>query len=237
MQAVVLCASMFFLASADACNSKALDDIVENFSNGPTLDDYMGNAKEFWVEHQNFCVSQKNEDLPTKAYSFGENIEDCKSHCEKDNECSAVEWYEQGWNGDKCFLVYGRFTNPAKQGFNGKQWRDATCHVKIGIRCTAVKEPGCACARNYHCPMSAKWCQDWVGNGKIGYGTCQNHTVCKADCRGCQLGNKCYKTEMRMTELDCRRAGGMYCKEICPKDSSDGYCKRGGYCDQGKCKI
>ena len=87
-----------------------------------------------WIEYDNFCVSQFNEDLLGSPMPAGDaNIEICKSICNKYNStnyCTAIEWYNNGWNGVKCFLILD--DTPASQGFDGTRWRDATCHVKAG---------------------------------------------------------------------------------------------------------
>jgi len=112
-----------------------------------------------WREFDNFCVSQFNEDLLGSPMPAGDaNIEICKSICNKYNStnyCTAIEWYNNGWNGVKCFLILD--DTPASQGFDGTRWRDATCHVKAD------------CDSNKDCPWDRPICLGF--NGKF-YGKC-----------------------------------------------------------------
>jgi len=104
-----------------------------------------------WIEFDNFCVSQFNEDLLGSPMPAGNaNIKNCKSICNgynSTNYCSAIEWYNNGWNGVKCFLILDDI--PASQGFDGTRWRDATCHVKAD---PLPNVPGCWIRYPSGCP-------------------------------------------------------------------------------------
>ena len=88
-----------------------------------------------WIKFDNFCVSQFNEELLRTPMPAGNaNIEECKSICDSYDSmdyCTAIEWYNNGWNGAKCFLILGDI--PALSGFDGPRRQDATCHVKVGM--------------------------------------------------------------------------------------------------------
>jgi len=104
---------------------------------------------EDWIEYDNFCVSQFNKELIASPMPAGDlNIKDCRSICESNYDskyyCTAIEWYENGWNDVKCFLILDDI--PASKGFDGPRRRDATCHVKSD------------CSSNKDCPWYRPIC-------------------------------------------------------------------------------
>jgi len=81
-----------------------------------------------WEVYDNFCVSSSNQDLSQTNWGSGDaSIEVCKSICQSFSDCSAIEWYNSGWDGSKCKLMLG--SNPATHGSSGGRWQDAECHV------------------------------------------------------------------------------------------------------------
>merc|ERR1719512_313081 len=92
-------------------------------------------AKPTWELFQNFCVGspagnagRKDADLPQTAIKSGNvSLDKCKEECLKSTQCTAVEWYELPWSGNKCFHI---LSGKALSGSTGRQWRDAVCYVK-----------------------------------------------------------------------------------------------------------
>ena len=82
-----------------------------------------------WLQYPNYCVSSSNIDLPETPNSAGSvNVETCKSECNKNFKCTAIEWYEGGCCGTKCKLMLGDI--PSTKGYSGPRWEDAVCYVK-----------------------------------------------------------------------------------------------------------
>ena len=82
-----------------------------------------------WKGYDNFCVSSTNQDLPETNNIEGDaSIAKCKEDCSENSKCSAIEWYNSGWNGSKCKWMIG--DTPATQGRHGGRWQDAQCFVK-----------------------------------------------------------------------------------------------------------
>ena len=82
-----------------------------------------------WNEYPNFCVTALYEDLPPTIFPDGdENVIACQSECSQRLKCSAIEWYESGYEGSKCKLIVSE--KPATQGMVKPRWHDAVCYVK-----------------------------------------------------------------------------------------------------------
>ena len=82
-----------------------------------------------WRMYPNFCVSARNQDLPTTFCSAGNwNVDACKSECNRNSKCSAIEWYWWGYGWAHCNLILSDVA--ATKGYPGKRWKDATCYIK-----------------------------------------------------------------------------------------------------------
>ena len=70
-----------------------------------------------------------NEDLNQINHPEGEkSINECRSECNLKPQCSAIEWFESGWDNSKCKLI---LTNtPASTGSTESRLEDASCHIK-----------------------------------------------------------------------------------------------------------
>merc|ERR1719321_370471 len=78
--------------------------------------------------YQNFCVGAGDQDLPQTARGGGNgSLSECQAMCDADGTCSAVEWYEEPWRGNRCFHMLNQ---PVTHGSPTPQWRDAVCYVK-----------------------------------------------------------------------------------------------------------
>jgi len=82
-----------------------------------------------WKVYNNFCVSASDQDVMQTNWANGDaSIDACKAICFSMSDCSAIEWYESGWNGSHCKLVLD--STRATQGSSGARRQDAECHVK-----------------------------------------------------------------------------------------------------------
>lgn len=77
-----------------------------------------------YTRFQNFCVNKAGKDIPQTRWQAGQaSLEACQAECNKNIQCSAVEWYESGWNRSKChLLITGTGSNKAAGGSQGRQW-------------------------------------------------------------------------------------------------------------------
>jgi len=85
-----------------------------------------------WKMFPNYCVSSDGKNMAQTAYPNGNaHIRRCQHHCAMRDNCSAFEWYESEWNGNKCFLMLGtiKSTKGVIDSVHSK-WRDATCSIK-----------------------------------------------------------------------------------------------------------
>lgn len=85
----------------------------------------------------NFCVNSKNKDIQETPMKDGpQDLNTCLMKCamnhEGNNACSAVEYYEKGRNGIKCYLVNQGMSDAKKaaKGSPKKRYLDATCYVR-----------------------------------------------------------------------------------------------------------
>ena len=79
--------------------------------------------------YNNFCVSSSNADLYQTNHAPGDkSVEKCKTECTNKPKCSAIEWYDSGWDGSMCKLMLGDV--PAAKGSSTGRWQDATCYIK-----------------------------------------------------------------------------------------------------------
>lgn len=78
----------------------------------------------------NYCVSATRVDLQQTNHPDGDTSrEACGSDCDKHApQCSAIEWYNGGWEGSKCKLLLD--TRKATQAKEGERWKDAECWVR-----------------------------------------------------------------------------------------------------------
>ena len=85
-----------------------------------------------WNRFPNFCVSASNKDLAHTKHKTGDGkIGKCQSECVLNTKCTAIEWYENGWDSAQCYLILDDV--PAKKGSSSNQWLDAVCYIKPGI--------------------------------------------------------------------------------------------------------
>ena len=90
----------------------------------------------------NFCVDYAQKDLLQTKWSNGQsNREACMQECNAQGEkCSAMEWYDSGWNGSKCHLILDKDGQGSATTFKqGNRWQDAECYIKP---CTPHLRPG-----------------------------------------------------------------------------------------------
>ena len=82
-----------------------------------------------WKTHQNYCVSEDEEDLKESMHAKGDaSFDKCKEECDANAKCSAFAWYANGKNGVKCFLILTKLK--AVKGSENPQFLDATCTIK-----------------------------------------------------------------------------------------------------------
>jgi hypothetical protein len=89
----------------------------------------MENFKKF----QNSCVDTQQLDLQESAYSEGnQSRELCLQACLAADACTGVEWYNAGWEGNRCYHINLGDDNatPAAAGSPADQFRDAVCYAK-----------------------------------------------------------------------------------------------------------
>ena len=75
----------------------------------------------------------------------------CANACAKKPMCSAVEYYQRGWDGSRCFhMLTGMvWEERAMRGSKGKLWRDAVCYTKNELKVWVVKEVTIGSLINY----------------------------------------------------------------------------------------
>merc|ERR1712224_418918 len=102
MKAFVLCVAIQIVAQTNAGSpviGRKLADLLG----------FRGLFEKEWIKFDNFCVSQFNEELLSSPMPAGNaNIESCKKMCdsyESIDYCTAIEWYNNGWNDVKCYLI------------------------------------------------------------------------------------------------------------------------------------
>ena len=87
----------------------------------------------FFIRYRGHCISFDGEDLDESA--LGADVtasiakEECFEKCTAQLQCTAVEWYEEPWDGTQCFLVTD--ARPADRGARGRRINGASCHVKM----------------------------------------------------------------------------------------------------------
>jgi len=151
-----------------------------------------------WEKYPNFCVSDSNQDLQQSKHSKGgDNVEKCQKECISNKKCSAIEWYEAGLNGVRCYLIIDDI--PATKGSTTSRWRDATCYIKPD-KC---KWFGTATLCNGECPKGSKeMMRSESGDGKK-----------------CRTGSKAYCCEYLW--YCSRLAGGKWNEMKCRKKNID----------------
>ena len=71
------------------------------------------------------------EDLIESKHPEGdENIGNCQAECDIQSKCSAFEWYENGKQGTKCFLILTE--SIAVKGSSKDTFLDVNCYTKPG---------------------------------------------------------------------------------------------------------
>jgi len=80
----------------------------------------------------NHCVTAEGVDIQETKMKGITDLNTCLAQCARNHtKCSAVEYYEKGWGGDKCFhILQGLGKMKAAKGKEGKRFRDSTCYVR-----------------------------------------------------------------------------------------------------------
>ena len=125
----------------------------------------------------NFCVDDAQKDLLQTKWSNGQgNREACMQECDAQGEkCSAMEWYDSGWNGSKCHLVLDKDGQGSATTFKqGNRWQDAECYIKpksTSDECTSQLRSGKPGEKMhgpwFGAPVDVKYVYDDCCNGGI----------------------------------------------------------------------
>lgn len=85
-----------------------------------------------YKKHLNHCASASNKDIQEAKFKNVE-LKDCMEACTSNPKCSAVEWYEKGWQGTRCYHVnQGWLDQRATKAMPKRRWRDAECYTREG---------------------------------------------------------------------------------------------------------
>ena len=89
------------------------------------------NSSLRWKSYPKQCVTSNNVDTDETKHSDGDDgVNVCRSECESNEKCSAIEWFQNKWNGVRCYLILD--DNRATKGSSNPRWKDATCYIKPG---------------------------------------------------------------------------------------------------------
>merc|ERR1712227_970122 len=121
----------------------------------PSLPSPLGYMKD----GDNFCVSDEGVDLVQLSMPDGNADRDsCAQACSLSNDCSAYEWYTDGWDGNHCFRILA--SPPAAAADGGSRWRDAECWVRPTLLplCQDDDSGDSGFYDMYTCAQIAFWC-------------------------------------------------------------------------------
>ena len=77
----------------------------------------------------NYCVTAFQQNLPETNWAAGDASRvACMLQCDAKPECTAIEWYDSGWDGSKCKLMLDKI--PAATHKSGNRWKDTECFIK-----------------------------------------------------------------------------------------------------------
>ena len=89
------------------------------------------NSSRSWKSYPKQCVTSSNAGTDETKHLDGDSgVNVCRSECESNEKCSAIEWFQNKWNGVRCYLILD--DNRAAKGISGARWMDATCYIKPG---------------------------------------------------------------------------------------------------------
>ncbi|CAK0837581.1 unnamed protein product, partial [Prorocentrum cordatum] len=177
-----------------------------------------------YVEYSNFCVDVNQIDLAHTPIAFETNLTRCQQSCSDDVDCSAVEWYSDGWDGAYCYHILSN--TPATQGSNGTQWLDAKCYVKVLQTTTSSATATTTTTATMTIPDSAlivdgdvgvnsslcgayTWGPDLTTSNTDSYKMCSPIAVKAAGCRCCG-GNV-----SSICDYDCQAYTFKECASLC----------------------
>ena len=79
------------------------------------------------------CICQWRRSIESKHPEGDENIGNCQAECDIQSKCSAFEWYENGKQGTKCFLVLTEsIAVKGSSGSSNSPLLDGNCYIKPG---------------------------------------------------------------------------------------------------------
>lgn len=85
-----------------------------------------------WNRYSNLCVSDSGQVLKHTPDFIGQHVTlsltMCQQVCLQNSKCNAVEWYQNGLSGYKCYFILDQI--PATKWSSENQRLGATCYIK-----------------------------------------------------------------------------------------------------------